>query len=54
MEILLYGPEHNKTNKIEPRHGKTNDMACAPSEDSDQPGHQPHLIRVFAVHSVES
>ena len=25
---------------------KTNKMACAPSEDSDQPG----LIRVFAVH----
>ena len=24
-------------------------MACAPSEDSDQPGHPPCLIRVFAV-----
>ena len=24
-------------------------MACAPSHDSDQPGHQPSLIRVFAV-----
>ena len=23
--------------------------ACAPSEDSDQPGHPPSLIRVFAV-----
>ena len=23
-------------------------MACAPSEDSDQPGHPPSLIRVFA------
>ena len=23
---------------------------CAPSEDSDQPGHSPSLIRVFAVH----
>ena len=22
---------------------------CAPSEDSDQPGHPPSLIRVFAV-----
>ena len=29
---------------------KTNKMICAPSEDSDQPGHQPSLIRVFAVH----
>ena len=24
-------------------------MACAPSEDSEQPGHPPSLIRVFAV-----
>ena len=24
-------------------------MACVPSEDSDQPGHPPSLIRVFAV-----
>ena len=28
---------------------KTNKMACAHSEDSDQPGHPPSLIRVFAV-----
>ena len=27
---------------------------CAPSEDSDQPGHPPSLIRVFAVHSIGS
>ena len=30
-------------------HDKTNKMACAPSEDSDQPGHPPSPIRVFAV-----
>ena len=36
-------------NKNEPRHDKTNKMACAPSEDSDQPRHPPSLIRVFAV-----
>ena len=24
-------------------------MTCVPSEDSDQPGHPPSLIRVFAV-----
>ena len=30
-------------------HDKTNKMICAPSEDSDQPGHLPSLIRVFAV-----
>ena len=35
---------------FEPPHDKTNKMACTPSEDSDQPGHQPSLIRVFAVH----
>ena len=29
-------------------HDKTNKMACAPSEDSDQPGHPPSLIRLFA------
>ena len=27
---------------------------CAPSEDSDQPGHPPSLIRVFAVRSTGS
>ena len=31
---LIYEPPHDKTNK----------MTCAPSEDSDQPGHQPSLI----------
>ena len=27
---------------------------CAPSKDSDQPGHPPSLIRVFAVHMKEA
>ena len=36
---------------IEPPHDK---MACAPSEDSDQPGHPHCLIRVFAVQSMGS
>ena len=30
---------------IEPAHDKTNKMACAPSEDSYQPGHPP-MIRL--------
>ena len=30
-------------------HDKTNKMTRAPSEDSDQPGHPPSLIRVFSV-----
>ena len=36
--------------KHELPHDKTNKMACAPSEHSDQPGHRPSLIRVVAVH----
>ena len=35
--------------KTEPHRDETNKMACAPSEDSDQPGHPPSLIWVFAV-----
>ena len=27
---------------------------CAPSEDADQPGHPPSLIRVFALHPLGS
>ena len=34
---------------FEPHRDKTNKMACAPSKGSDQPGHPPSLIRVFAV-----
>ena len=33
----------------EPQHYKKKKMICVPSEDSDQPGHPPSLIRVFAV-----
>ena len=40
----LYKPHRDKTNK----------MACAPSEDSDQPGHPPSQIRVFAVRTMGS
>ena len=49
---------HLKINrKCRPSHAKDNWAAswqniqneCAPSEDSDQPGHPPSLIRVFAV-----
>ena len=35
--------------KYEQAHDNSYKMACAPSEDSDQPGHPPSLIRVFAV-----
>ena len=39
---------------FQPRCDKTNKLTGAPSEDSDQPGHPPSLIRVFAVRSVGS
>ena len=39
---------------FEPQHDTTNKMICAPSEDSDQPGHQPSLSRVFTVRSMGS
>ena len=47
-------PLKQKMTTNEPQHDKTNKMTCAPSEDSDQPGHPPSLIRVFAVHSIGS
>ena len=36
--LKIYEPPHDKTNKM-----------TMPSEDSDQPGHPPSLIRVLAV-----
>ena len=36
---VIYRPPHDKTNK----------KACAPSEDSDQPGHPPSLVKFFGV-----
>ena len=43
-----------KCDTIEPPHDKTNKVACAPSEDADQPGHPPSLIRVFTVRLMGS
>ena len=45
--------------KIEPEHDKTNKMTCAPSDDSDRPGHLrpghlPSLIIVFVVRFMGS
>ena len=34
---------------FEPAYVRTINMTCAPSEDSDQPGHRPSLIRIFTV-----
>ena len=40
--------------QIEPQREKNNKMTCAPNKDSDQPGHPPSLIRVFAMHLMDS
>ena len=40
--------------RYEPLHDKTNKITSAPSEDSDQPGHPPSLIRVFVVRFMGS
>ena len=47
LQVLLYVPEIH-----DPQHDKTNKLTCALSEDSDQPGHPPSLIRVFPLRSV--
>ena len=49
---LLHRPREPSlfAHTTEPCHDKTNKMTCAPSKDSDQPGHLPSLIRVFTVH----
>ena len=46
--LIHYGKHHNN----ELPHDKTNKMICVSSEDSDQPGHLPSLIRVFTVRSM--
>ena len=44
----LYRPVRTRTVHInESQHDKTNKLICAPSEDSDQPGHPPSLISLF-------
>ena len=49
-EILLnYQQKPTFNVRYELPHDKTNKMACAPNEDSDQPGHPPSLISFFAV-----
>ena len=44
----------SRKKQFEPPLDKTNKMTFVLSEDSDQPGHPPSLIRVFAVRSVGS
>ena len=44
----------SRKKQFEPPHDKTNKMTSVPSEDSDQSGHPPSLIRVFAELSMGS
>ena len=46
--FLVNEPPRDKNNKMTVRPAKTQ-ISLASSEDSDQPGHLPSLIRVFAV-----
>ena len=49
-KVLDYCGQMNRSIDVKSRlMTKTNKMACAPSEDSDQPEHPPSLIRVFTV-----
>ena len=52
--LNVFEPRHDKTNKITVRQAKTQIRLGGSSEDSDQPGHPPSLIWVFAVRSVGS
>ena len=47
--LYIFGNSKSMTHIAiyEPPYDKTNKMACAPSEDSDEPGHPPSLIKVF-------
>ena len=54
QEMDMLSSKATLSKLFEPAHDKTNKMACAPSEDSDQPGYPPRLIRVFAVRSMGS
>ena len=56
--VVIYKRNHihtrvRVTSWSEPPHNKTNKMICAPSEDSDQPGHSPSLIRVVPIRLKE-
>ena len=48
--LIMLWREKEQQITNEPRHDKTDKMSVRPpSEDTDQPGHPPSLIRVFAV-----
>ena len=50
MPDALGSHANDQIDTTEPEYDKANEMTCAFSEDLDQPGRPPSLIRVFAVH----
>ena len=54
LRLASFYTYFKQVEEFEPHRDKTNKMACAPSEDSDQPGHPPSLIRVFAMCLMDS
>ena len=54
MKSICAAYVDSRKKHFEPPHDKTNKMTFVPSEDSDQPGHPPSLIRVFALRSMGS
>ena len=54
IECICAAYLDSRKKHFEPPIDKTNKMTFVPSEDSNQPGHPPSLIRVFAVPSMGS
>ena len=54
MKCICAAYVDSRKKHFEPPHDKTIKMTFVSSEDSDQPGHPPSLIRVFVMRSVSS
>ena len=54
IESVIANATHAPYQIFEPPRNKTNILTYARREGSDQPGHPPSLIGVFAVRSVDS
>ena len=54
LTTLLYPLLHPEKKKMWAATWQNQQNECAPSEDSDQPGHPPSLIRVFAVRMMKA
>ena len=54
MKCISVAYVDSRKKHFDPPHDKTNKVTSVPSDDSDQPGHMPSLIRVFAVRSMDS